>query len=64
MTTIAWLGLGQMGSPMATRLIEAGHDVVVWNRTPERARPLVERGAGQADTPSDAAAEAEWRSPW
>lgn len=59
MTTLAFCGLGQMGAPMAARLLDAGYDVVVWNRTAERARPLVERGARQASTPSEAAKEAE-----
>lgn len=36
MTRIAFLGLGRMGAPMARRLIEAGHDVAVWNRTASR----------------------------
>ena len=37
MTRIAFLGLGQMGAPMAARLLAAGHDVTVWNRTPSKA---------------------------
>lgn len=56
---MAFCGLGQMGLPMAARLLEAGHELVVWNRTAERAEPLVERGAHLADTPADAAARAE-----
>ena len=52
---IAFLGLGRMGLPMAGRLIAAGHDVTVWNRTPSRCDPLVERGARSATTPADAA---------
>lgn len=39
------LGLGQMGSAIAERLIDAGHSVAVWNRTPGKASHLVERGA-------------------
>jgi 2-hydroxy-3-oxopropionate reductase len=46
MSNIAFLGLGQMGAPMATGCFDAGHDLAVWNRTPDRAKPLVERGAG------------------
>ena len=45
-----------MGAPMATRLLQAGHHVTVWNRTPERATPLVERGAVAAASPAKAAA--------
>jgi 3-hydroxyisobutyrate dehydrogenase len=33
MAKIAFLGLGQMGAPMATRLLQAGHELTVWNRT-------------------------------
>jgi 3-hydroxyisobutyrate dehydrogenase-like beta-hydroxyacid dehydrogenase len=58
-TTLAFCGLGAMGAPMAARLLEAGYDVVVWNRTPERAQPLVDQGARQASTPEEAAKEAE-----
>src|SRR5947207_9020012 len=55
MTSIAVIGLGAMGSPITRRLLDAGHDLVVWNRTGEKAEPLVDLGAGSADTPSDAA---------
>lgn len=54
MARIAFLGLGRMGSGMASRLLEAGHDLVVWNRTPDRAADLVERGARLARTPAEA----------
>ena len=56
MSKIAFLGLGQMGAPMATRLLGAGHRVTVWDRTPERAEPLVDRGATAAASPGEAAA--------
>ena len=59
MTRIAFLGLGAMGSRMATRLIDAGFDVTVWNRTPAAAEPLARRGARIADTPKAAATGAE-----
>jgi 3-hydroxyisobutyrate dehydrogenase-like beta-hydroxyacid dehydrogenase len=59
MSKIAFLGLGQMGTPMATRLLDAGHDLVVWNRTPGRATALVERGARLASSPLEAAAGVE-----
>jgi 3-hydroxyisobutyrate dehydrogenase-like beta-hydroxyacid dehydrogenase len=48
---VAFLGLGIMGQPMATNLVKAGHDVVVWNRTPGKS---VE-GARVAESPADAA---------
>ena len=41
MSKIAFLGLGQMGTPMAARLLQAGHHVTVWDRTPARATPLL-----------------------
>ncbi|MFC5186181.1 NAD(P)-dependent oxidoreductase [Actinomadura harenae] len=56
MTRIAFLGLGRMGAPMAGRLLAAGHELTVWNRTPERAAPLAERGAVIAATPAEAVA--------
>ncbi|MBN9105127.1 MAG: NAD(P)-dependent oxidoreductase [Propionibacteriaceae bacterium] len=59
MARIALLGLGRMGSGMASRLRAAGHDLVVWNRTPERASVLVERGARLAATPAEAAADVD-----
>jgi 3-hydroxyisobutyrate dehydrogenase-like beta-hydroxyacid dehydrogenase len=55
MPAIAFLGLGHMGSPMAHRLVAAGLDVVVWNRTRERTAPLAAAGARVADTPAGAA---------
>jgi 3-hydroxyisobutyrate dehydrogenase-like beta-hydroxyacid dehydrogenase len=56
---IAFLGLGKMGFPMARRLLESGHTLTVWNRTPERARPLVTAGAALAATPAQAAQSAD-----
>src|ERR1044072_5710345 len=56
---VAVLGLGAMGSRIAARLLDAGYEVVVWNRTAERAAPLVARGAVAATSPVDAAARAE-----
>jgi 3-hydroxyisobutyrate dehydrogenase-like beta-hydroxyacid dehydrogenase len=55
MTKLAVCGLGLLGGPIATRLVDAGHDVTVWNRTPEKTKPLVERGASRASTPAVAA---------
>ena len=56
---IAFIGLGTMGSPMATRLLDAGFDVCVHNRTREREVALAERGAQRAATPGEAAAGAD-----
>jgi 3-hydroxyisobutyrate dehydrogenase-like beta-hydroxyacid dehydrogenase len=55
MARIAFLGLGQMGAPMAARLLQAGHDLAIWDRTPTRAAPLVESGAVAAASPAAAA---------
>jgi 3-hydroxyisobutyrate dehydrogenase len=52
-------GLGRMGGAIARRLIDVGHDVTVWNRTADKARPLVERGAGIAASPRDLVGHAE-----
>jgi 3-hydroxyisobutyrate dehydrogenase-like beta-hydroxyacid dehydrogenase len=59
MARLAFCGLGQMGARMAGWLLEAGHDVTVWNRTPGKADPLVERGASRAESPAAAATGAE-----
>ncbi len=56
---IGFVGLGTMGGPMAERLLEAGHDLCVHNRTRERETPLAERGARRAASPRDAASGAD-----
>jgi len=50
--TIGFIGLGGMGSAMAVNLLKAGFGLRVYNRTPEKARPLVGLGAAQADSPA------------
>jgi 3-hydroxyisobutyrate dehydrogenase-like beta-hydroxyacid dehydrogenase len=60
MARIGFLGLGEMGTPMAGRLINAGHDVIVWNRTAERTAPLVRQGATVASSPAKAAVDASF----
>jgi 3-hydroxyisobutyrate dehydrogenase len=57
--TVALLGTGTMGEGMARSLAAAGLPVRVWNRTPERARPLAEVGAVLADSVADAVAGAD-----
>ena len=52
-------GLGKMGSAIAQRLIEVGHDLTVWNRSPEKARPLANAGAKVATNPADVARNAQ-----
>ena len=56
---IGFVGLGTMGGPMVERLLEAGHDLCVHNRTRERETPLAERGARRAASPRDAASGAD-----
>ena len=58
MSRIAFIGLGRMGSGMAGRLLAAGHEVVVTNRTPQRAQPLLDQGALWAPTPAEAVTDA------
>ena len=59
MARVGFLGMGAMGIGMAGRLITGGHEVAVFNRTAEKARPLIEKGARLALTPRDAADGAE-----
>jgi 3-hydroxyisobutyrate dehydrogenase-like beta-hydroxyacid dehydrogenase len=54
--SIGWLGTGRMGAAMARRLLDAGHDVMVWNRTAAKADELVAAGATRATTIGDLAA--------
>jgi len=53
--TVGWIGIGRMGLPMVERLLAAGHQVSVWNRTRAKAEPLAAKGAGIVDRPSDLA---------
>jgi 2-hydroxy-3-oxopropionate reductase len=59
MTNIAFIGLGIMGSPMAVHLAKAGHQVAGYNRTPEKAAPLVDAGGRAAESIADAVRDAE-----
>ena len=59
MAKLAFLGLGQMGTPMAARLLDAGHDLTVWNRTSAKTEPLVDQGATAAASPAAAVAGAD-----
>jgi 3-hydroxyisobutyrate dehydrogenase len=52
---IGWIGMGRMGLPMAERLLEAGHDVAIWNRTRAKAEPLAQKGGRIVDTLADLA---------
>jgi 3-hydroxyisobutyrate dehydrogenase len=57
--TIALLGTGSMGAPIAGNLLAEGFGVAVWNRTPAKAEPLGDEGARLASSPADAAKGAE-----
>ncbi len=53
--SIGWIGAGRMGLQMASRLLDAGHDVAVYNRTKAKVAPLTDRGAVVADSPAELA---------
>jgi 3-hydroxyisobutyrate dehydrogenase len=53
--TIGWIGAGRMGAALATRLLEAGHDVTIYNRTKSKAEALIPKGAKVVDHPSELA---------
>ena len=52
--TIGFIGLGNMGLPMAMNLLEAGYKLRVYNRTPGKAAPLLQKGAEAVDSPAAA----------
>ena len=60
MTKISVLGLGSMGSALAHCLVEKGHDVSVWNRSPEKAEALAQSGAKVCLSADDAVAESDF----
>lgn len=56
---VAFVGTGIMGAPIAGHIMDAGFELVVYNRTKEKAQPLLDRGAAWADSPAAAAAQAD-----
>lgn len=56
---LGYIGIGLMGRPMALRLLAAGHEVFVWNRSREKLAPVLEKGAKEAKSPADVARQAE-----
>ncbi|HEY6995755.1 MAG TPA: NAD(P)-dependent oxidoreductase [Xanthobacteraceae bacterium] len=50
---IGWIGMGRMGYPMAERLLKAGYEVAIWNRTRAKAEPLAKLGGKVVDHPFD-----------
>lgn len=59
MAELGYIGLGVMGGGVARRLLDAGHTVTVWNRTREKADPLLEAGAQWANSPREVAERSE-----
>jgi 3-hydroxyisobutyrate dehydrogenase-like beta-hydroxyacid dehydrogenase len=59
MAELGYVGLGVMGSSVVRRLLAAGHTVTVWNRTREKAEPLLAAGAQWADSPREVAERSE-----
>ncbi|MFE9775531.1 NAD(P)-dependent oxidoreductase [Streptomyces sp. NPDC005931] len=55
-SAVSVIGLGSMGSALASVLLEQGHEITVWNRSAPKARPLADRGARLAATPGEAIA--------
>jgi 3-hydroxyisobutyrate dehydrogenase-like beta-hydroxyacid dehydrogenase len=56
---ISYLGLGTIGSGMASNLLKAGYQVTVWNRSAEKCEPFATKGARVAKTPADAVRDAD-----
>jgi 3-hydroxyisobutyrate dehydrogenase-like beta-hydroxyacid dehydrogenase len=52
---IGWIGAGRMGSQLASRLVDAGHDLAIYNRTRAKTAPVVDRGAVAVDSPAELA---------
>src|SRR5215213_11942011 len=56
---IGFAGLGAMGAGIARRLMDSGHELSGWNRTREKAQPLLDAGMAWADTPRELAASVD-----
>lgn len=57
--SLGFIGIGLMGQPMTQRLLDAGYQVTVWNRTPEKLKTVLSDGAIAAATPAEVAAKAD-----
>lgn len=56
---LGYIGIGLMGHPMTLRLLAAGHEVAVWNRSKDKLAPVVEKGANAVDSPAAVARAAD-----
>jgi 3-hydroxyisobutyrate dehydrogenase len=59
MKRVGFIGLGVMGTPMANNILKAGYPLTVWNRTREKMRSLVEKGAKAGESPKDVAEKSD-----
>src|SRR5260221_10421911 len=59
MQSVAFIGLGRMGLPIAAHVLKAGFPLTVWNRTPQKAESLIALGATLAKSPAEAVAHAD-----
>ena len=58
-TAIGWIGTGVMGQSMAGHLLSAGYRLTVYNRSPDKTKPLVERGAAVVSSPAEVASQSD-----
>ncbi len=58
-SAVSMIGLGSMGSALATAIASAGHDLTVWNRSEEKSRAIAEHGAAVAESVADAVSKSE-----
>lgn len=56
---LGYIGIGLMGKPMVLRLLAAGHEVTVWNRSKDKLKPVLDKGAKAADSPAAVARASE-----
>jgi 3-hydroxyisobutyrate dehydrogenase len=59
MAKLGWIGMGNIGAPMALRMIDAGHEIMVWGRTKERLKPALDKGATEGGSAAALAAACE-----
>ncbi|WP_428662504.1 NAD(P)-dependent oxidoreductase [Reyranella sp.] len=59
MAVVGFVGVGRMGGPMASRLLDAGYELCIYDVSPEALKPFAERGARVAASPAEVASQAE-----